>query len=68
MFDGFDANKDGNIQWAEFIEGLKVRNLAFITLSRNCLCEIKLLSPGFNFPALNLSIRNSITDQILLIE
>ena len=68
VFDGFDANKDGNIQWAEFIEGLKVRILAFITLSRNCLCEIKLLSPGFNFPALNLSIRNSITDQLLLLE
>lgn len=24
VFDGFDANKDGNIQWTEFIEGLKV--------------------------------------------
>ena len=24
VFDGFDTNKDGNIQWTEFIEGLKV--------------------------------------------
>ena len=24
VFDTFDANKDGNIQWAEFVEGLKV--------------------------------------------
>jgi len=23
VFDTFDANKDGNIQWAEFVEGLK---------------------------------------------
>jgi Ca2+-binding EF-hand superfamily protein len=23
VFDGYDANKDGNIQWAEFIEGMK---------------------------------------------
>ena len=24
VFDTFDANKDGNINWAEFVEGLKV--------------------------------------------
>ena len=24
VFDTFDANKDGNIAWAEFVEGLKV--------------------------------------------
>ena len=24
VFDTFDANKDGNIQWGEFVEGLKV--------------------------------------------
>ena len=24
VFDNFDVNKDGNIQWAEFVEGLKV--------------------------------------------
>lgn len=24
VFDNFDANKDGNIAWAEFVEGLKV--------------------------------------------
>ena len=34
VFDGFDANKDGNIQWSEFIEGLKVRHPPFILLSQ----------------------------------
>ena len=34
VFDGFDVNKDGNIQWSEFIEGLKVRHLPFILLSQ----------------------------------
>ena len=34
VFDGFDTNKDGNIQWSEFIEGLKVRHLPFILLSQ----------------------------------
>lgn len=24
VFDTFDVNKDGNVQWTEFVEGLKV--------------------------------------------
>ena len=49
VFDGFDSNKDGNIQWAEFIEGLKVRHLPFILLSQLLFFERLLLPFSSNY-------------------
>ena len=43
VFDGFDANKDGNIQWTEFIEGLKV----------SFLCQFYPVTPGYFIESLD---------------
>ena len=57
VFDGFDANKDGNIQWAEFIEGLKVRNPPFIPLSQLLyLRDYNCFPLAIIIPALNASL------------
>ena len=57
VFDGFDSNKDGNIQWAEFIEGLKVRHLPFILLSQLLsLRDYYCLFEAIIIPALNPSL------------
>ena len=57
VFDGFDTNKDGNIQWAEFIEGLKVRLLPFILLSQLLsLRDYYCFTRAIIIPALNPSL------------